>query len=140
MRKATIKGKEIQLTEKQFKKLQSRFNPRNFKTSQYTKTPKNDQACYFCATCYTYLNGCLECPFGILEGLDGLDGLGCFMAIMSILTKNEETVFYKHVSVSSRYISYNKNSKRAAEIISKIYSAINEGFKKVKRRKLHIKK
>ena len=137
MRKAIIKGKEIQLTEKQFKKLQSRFNPRNFKLSKYNNVRfASEQSCYFCEI-YSHYYECLGCPFEILEGRDGH---GCFMAIMSILTKNEKTVFYKHVSMSSRYISYNKNSKRAAEIISKIYSAINEGFKKVKRRKLHIKK
>ncbi len=129
MRKAVIEGKEIQLTEKQFKKLRSRFNPKNFKLTKYTYEVINNQECYFCKL-YLVDMGCFGCPFGILENVYGR---GCLIAIKSILSKNEKRVL-RQICLNEEYVSYFKNSKAAEKLISKIFSAI-EGFKKVKTRR-----
>jgi hypothetical protein len=130
MRKAKIKGKDIIITEKAFKKLRSRFNPKNFKDSSDGEEIKNKQTCYFCMEYDPRMHHCCECPFVVLADYE----LGCFAAIRSILNKNEKRIFRNNIWMFDDGISYCSRSKRAGEVIAKIYSAINEGFKKVKRR------
>ncbi len=129
MRKVMIRKKEIQITEKEFNKLRQRFNPRNFKQSFVFKDKMiNNNHCYFCSAYNAYWQGCILCPFGVLSH-DNV--LGCFAAVNTILTKNERKIFRNYINMDTDFIAYKKSSKRAAEIISKIYLAINKRFKKI---------
>ena len=133
MRKAMIKGKEIKISERAFSRLQSRFNVKNFKPGEAASWDDDMQVNYSrCYLCDLHKNTCDTCPFGVFEKHQ----IGCFEALKSILTPYQKSVFDDKVFLFDDSIKYYTSNKKAVErVIKKIYSCINEGFKKVKERK-----
>lgn len=134
MRHARIKGKDIYLSEKEYKGLLKRFNPKRFKRSDsrlYAERYENKAKCCFCdqASRINVFKWCDPCPFEILKSR-GI--IGCFQAIHSVLTKYELNVLYNKFILDDDVIAFEAREKTGKKILQKIYSAAKEGFKKVK--------
>jgi hypothetical protein len=138
MRYAKIKGKDIYLTEKEYEKLLKRFDPKRFKKVENTYYDymeyKNNARCIFCDNALLLTNYstklCEVCPFGVLEFRNII---GCFTAIHSVLTRYEKQVLYRKFDFDDDNISFTGREETGKKILRKIHSAIEEGFKKVKK-------